>query len=792
MRPSYSLRLEWASFAACAVAWIVLCWPWLVGGMTIPYDAKAHFHAQLQFLANAFHSGQSPFWNPNAFAGSPQIADPQSLIFSPAVLIAMLSPQPSLGVIDAYTFLLLGIAAMSILAFCLDRGWHPAGGLVAAIAFSFGASAAWRVQHIGQIQSYAFFAVALWTLARAMHRRSALWGAAAGAAAAMMIVEPDQVAFLGCYVLAGYVVAEALAAPRPFATARELAPVIGVATLVGAAIALVPVVLTILFVEESSRPEVPLLEAARGSLHPASLLTAVVGDLYGALDPKVEYWGPYSESWDPSNLTLSQNMSQLYVGALPVWLLLTLGFLRRELFRLEVVAFAVALGLLVLYALGIFTPAYRLMYTWLPGVSLFRRPSDATFLVGGLLAILGGYLVHRVASGGIPAPGADHRRGHLALAVVIFGASLAIAWKEHHLTDALKPVLLAAAGLAIAAVATVALARFGRSAPVACMAVVAALTTADLAVNNGPNESTALPSKSYDLLDPNSPNETIKLLKQALKQPPGSPRRDRVELAGLGFEWPNAGLVHGFDHDLGYNPLRLDVVSRAIGAGDTIAGWEQRQFTALFPSYRSSMADLLGLRFIATPVPVSLIDKKLKPNDLVPIARTKDAFVYENRNALPRALLVGQWMRADFDEMVTTGEWPPFDPRSTVLLESGPAPVTVRQTFDDRNGGARAPIGEISMPVYTNTQIEIDVATPVAGLVVLNDAWHPWWRATVDGEPSEILKANVMFRAVAVPPGRHRVTFTFEPLAGALAEIDRRGSITAVASRKRKLGPPRS
>ena len=35
-------------------------------------------------------------------------------------------------------------------------------------------------------------------------------------------------------------------------------------------------------------------EAIRGSLHPASLITLFIGDLFGALDPKVEYWGPSS------------------------------------------------------------------------------------------------------------------------------------------------------------------------------------------------------------------------------------------------------------------------------------------------------------------------------------------------------------------------------------------------------------------------------------------------------------------------------------------------------------------
>ena len=58
-----------------------------------------------------------------------------------------------------------------------------------------------------------------------------------------------------------------------------------------------------------------------------------------------------------------------------------------------------------------------------------------------------------------------------------------------------------------------------------------------------------------------------------------------------------------------------------------------------------------------------------------------------------------------------------------------------------------------------------------SGFVLLNSAWHPWWRATVDGRPAEVLKANVLFRAVIVPPGKHTVRFTFHPFAGASAEL---------------------
>jgi len=55
--------------------------------------------------------------------------------------------------------------------------------------------------------------------------------------------------------------------------------------------------------------------------------------------------------------------------------------------------------------------------------------------------------------------------------------------------------------------------------------------------------------------------------------------------------------------------------------------------------------------------------------------------------------------------------------------------------------------------------------------VVLNDVWHPWWFAEVDGTPVPLLRANGIFRAVAVPAGEHEVRFVFRPMAGTLNEL---------------------
>ena len=60
--------------------------------------------------------------------------------------------------------------------------------------------------------------------------------------------------------------------------------------------------------------------------------------------------------------------------------------------------------LTLLYALGKYTPVFHLMYDFVPGVKLFRRPADATFVFGALMAMLAGYLVHRWLTDTVPPP----------------------------------------------------------------------------------------------------------------------------------------------------------------------------------------------------------------------------------------------------------------------------------------------------------------------------------------------------------------------------------------------------
>jgi hypothetical protein len=761
-------------FAATAIyliAFFLLAWPWLSGAVTIPWDAKAQFRPELQFLARSLHGGQSPFWTPNVFAGWPQIADPQSLIFSPLhLLLAAFSPAPSFRAADAVVFAALFIGGFGIILFFRDRGWNVAGALVAALAFAFGGAAASRIQHIGEVLSLAYLPLAMWSLTRALERVSWPYGLLAGILGGLIAAGRDQIALLALYLLVGTVIAHWAGPSARVRVRASIKPLIAVA-IAGAAVAAVPVLLTLLLAESSNRPGFDFVSAGRGSLHPAHLLTLAFADLFGAADPAVPFWGPPSFAWGSTDLFLAQNMGQLYLGALPLVAIIAFGLARGLLWSRDIRFFTITVAVAILYGLGWYTPAFHVFYELVPGVTLYRRPADAAFLIGALLAVLGGYLVHRSLS----RPLNPVTRGQWAIGVAMAGcmmvAALGAAVHADKLAVVTKPILTGVV-FAAAALVVLLLARRLQRWSLAAAALVAAFTTADLGWNNAPNESTGLPPATYDALRVDTKNETIALIKTKLAEWAAPDRRERIELIGIAYPWPNIGLIHNFDDVFGQNPLRLQTFAAATGVGDTVATPDQRTFSPLYPSYRSPFADLFGVRLIATGVPVERIDASLKPGDLTFITRTADAYVYENPRAMPRAFLVGAWQRADFAELIRDG-WPDIDPRHTVLLEAAPT-VPLPFLRGERVGVKGMPAeaaGTARIVHYGNTEVTIETDSPTVALLVLTDVWHPWWRVDVDGTPAQILKADVLFRAVAVPAGRHVVRFTFHTFKGALAEL---------------------
>jgi len=139
------------------------------------------------------------------------------------------------------------------------------------------------------------------------------------------------------------------------------------------------------------------------------------------------------------------------------------------------------------------------------------------------------------------------------------------------------------------------------------------------------------------------------------------------------------------------------------------------------------------------------------------LAHSGDVKVYENVEALPRAFVAPQaQIASNDDEAIAMMQSRDFDPATTVVLQG----ATI-----EPDHSSRAPRHSLKFTRYDPEFISIEVDTDSEGYLVLTDAWYPGWVATVDGEPVEVLRADVLFRAAPIQAGAHTVEFRYEPMS---------------------------
>ena len=111
---------------------------------------------------------------------------------------------------------------------------------------------------------------------------------------------------------------------------------------------------------------------------------------------------------------------------------------------------------------------------------------------------------------------------------------------------------------------------------------------------------------------------------------------------------------------------------------------------------------------------------------------------------LPRAYAVAGVRVADGIHGLMALIDPAFDPRREIVLPEGrkaEAPPGFR--------------GRVLVVREAADRVQLEAELSADGYVVLVDGHDPGWRASVDGRPSPLLRANVAFRAVAVSAGIH-------------------------------------
>ncbi|MBM3328175.1 MAG: YfhO family protein [Calditrichaeota bacterium] len=185
---------------------------------------------------------------------------------------------------------------------------------------------------------------------------------------------------------------------------------------------------------------------------------------------------------------------------------------------------------------------------------------------------------------------------------------------------------------------------------------------------------------------------------------------------------------------------------------------------------RPQVLDALNVRYIISSYPLEQIFEELKRQGQGDPVRPASAyllevvgrdvrpgagpFVYRNPGELPRARLTGEFqVIPDLTATYAAMQGRTWDPRALTLVDRKPVPEPI----------PGAP-GRAEIVSFTNERIEISTAADDPRLLVLAETYYPsGWTATINGKDAEILRADGVLRAVALPAGEHKVVFTFRP-----------------------------
>lgn len=735
-----SLRHDLGAAALLLLATLGYFWRVLAGQAWKPAgggDLVSFLFPTYRYAAARLWAGDLPLWNPHLYGGAPFLADTQSgLFYPPNLLLSLLAPTfpyEALQWMAALHVFWAGLAMYLCLRY-LDpaRPLRPVAALTGALAYMFSDM---FVVHLGNLN---LIAVAAWLplvvllFWRALRGRSLALAAAAGLVLGVATLEGHlQITLTIGIGLAAMAVIELLPGGMRRTGGWQAAwPLLALALTAAVAVGLAALVLlpAVEYAGLSPRAGLSYREAARYSLVPAMLGEMLVPGLFSSREPSL-YWGV----WD--------RVAAGYVGVFTL-LLAGLGVLLRPARAVggpSRVRLFLVLGVVgLLLALGGQSIVHGWAYSLLPGFGQIRAPARFVLLLDFALAALAALGLQRLLA---PLERPSRRlldgawRGLLWLgggAALVGGAwAYLVVYQAQDRDPTLFWRVSAAANSVIlallllgASLAWLSARRSGRMGRGTLGWLAAGLVFFDLASLG-----------AYADLGHEPPTEGYQhpAIVQFLQAEPGLFRIDsRTDVAA---SWqPDTALLAGL-YDVGGvdNPLVVADVERYWqGTGG--------RSTRLY--------DFLGVRYLLGSPEITLDWNKFE----IALEGDPEVNVYRNTTALPRAFLVQRATVAGSQEEAWAGiHQAGFDPATSVVLEGG------RPMDGDAAGG------EVHVERYEPDRIELAVDSPAEGYMVLSDPFYPGWRAELDGNPAEILRANYAFRAVAVPAGSHTVTMTFRP-----------------------------
>jgi hypothetical protein len=741
---------RWAPYAVFGVLAAFLFREFIISnGLLFGTDVGALGYYARHWYAEMVRSGTFPLWNPYIYGGLPFVDAMHGDIFYPTTILSfIMAPHRAMGWKIVLHVFLAGVVTYGWLRHLkISRPIATWGG----VAYMMAPVLVTLVfpGHDGKLFVTALAPLALWVTDWAITRGGVWRFATLALTVALLIFTAHmQLAYFTTWamaIVAVYRVVEARRAGE--ATGRvvrrfggfALAGIIG-ALAIGAVQLWTPV--TYLTQYSQRVAKTTGAEEARGyaystswSLHPEEVFSLIVPEFIG-VNMSTEQ-GRVATYWGRNPFKLNHE----YAGLIPL-LLLPLAFLvgRR---RGEAWLFAGMAAVSLVYAVGATTPLFRVFYWLVPGVKQFRAPSSIMFIFAIAVITAAALGLEGAKQGSQEDDWSERAR---KITRYLWGACgalllLAILGATGVLTDlwvgvlyrGIEPAKAAALesnlpnierglwlGVLFAALTAGAwhLRTLGKIPQAAFVSALVVLSVIDLARVDTPYVRVI----DVNLIYPRD-DVTEYLLRQ---QSYGVPFR--VLRLPNTMQGSNHFAFYGIEQVAGHHGNELGRYLDLTGG--------QRLFSA-------RILQLLNVRFAVSGAQAAIAG-------LPEAYRGRTGFVYELPGGLPRAFLVTGYEVLPDSLALSRIEDPAFDPNRTVILDAAPD-LDVRAE-------ATGQVDWVEREVNAQT-LRVEASGPM--LLVVADNYYPAWTATIDGEITSVLRANLTLRAVRVPTGSHEVRFEY-------------------------------
>lgn len=227
-----------------------------------------------------------------------------------------------------------------------------------------------------------------------------------------------------------------------------------------------------------------------------------------------------------------------------------------------------------------------------------------------------------------------------------------------------------------------------------------------------------------------------------LDLPPGTTGKG-AKIALLRLQANRRGMLFGIEEPQGFNSVQLQRYWLFVQALNQV-----RYNSSIFLEPYPVALDLLAVGHVSwggSP-------KRLPAADRV--FRSDRRILYELGRPTPRATLHSDWTmvegrRGAIAAILGAG----FDSTRELVLEA-PPPI---------EPGAVPAAGTADFSWIDTQTARVEVDSDREAMLVVRNVYDPGWRATVDGEPVEVVPADLFLQALPVPAGRHEVILSYVP-----------------------------